>query len=128
MTTPTQERPQLQSKLGRRGQQGQQQRQYGQQPGYPGPAGAIELFSELSPQEFGPEIAKRWKAAEQVVNTVIQAVQQGLLSPVEGLQIVSCAAGSPFAYSAFHGISTPWNTADMAATLSRMVGAGSSST
>lgn len=78
----------------------------------------VQQFSELEPTEFRSEIDRRWKSAEQVKQLIVELVENEQMSPIDGLAQISCAVGTPFGYSQFHG--TP-QVADLYAALPQLL-------
>lgn len=74
----------------------------------------IERFQRVDAASFGEEIDRLWQAAEKVKETVVAAVEDGNIPPLNGLGMIACVTGQAFAYQQLHGQASP---ADMLAVL-----------
>ena len=67
----------------------------------------VERFSKLSPQDFEHELDRIWDGIQAVRDSVVEAVKDEKLTPIEGVSILSCTTGQLFGYQAFHGQPQP---------------------
>jgi hypothetical protein len=67
----------------------------------------VERFSKLSPQDFEHELDRIWDGIQVVRDSVVEAVKDEKLTPIEGVSILSCTTGQLFGYQAFHGQPQP---------------------
>ena len=63
----------------------------------------VQRFTDLDPVEFRDEVNKLWSAGRHVVDTVIEQVAEGALTPVQALGIIGCTTSQLYGYNAFHG-------------------------
>lgn len=69
--------------------------------------GVVERFSKVSTRDFETELERIWDGLQIVRESVVQAVQDEKLTPIEGISILACTTGQLFGYQAFHGQSQP---------------------
>jgi hypothetical protein len=67
----------------------------------------VERFSKLSPQDFEHELDRIWDGIQAIRDSVVEAVKDEKLTPIEGVSILSCTTGQLFGYQAFHGQPQP---------------------
>jgi hypothetical protein len=66
--------------------------------------GAYERFSEIAPEDFRAAIDEVWLAAAgKIKDTVAGLVEQNVITPVQGLGIMSCVSAQLLGYQEFHG-------------------------
>jgi hypothetical protein len=69
--------------------------------------GVVERFSKLSSQEFEHELERIWDGIDTVRESVVGAVKDEKLTPMEGISILACTTGQLLGYQAFHGQAQP---------------------
>ena len=67
----------------------------------------VERFSKISSQDFEPELERIWGGIEAVHQSVVEAVRDEKLTPIEGVSILACTTGQLLGYQAFHGQPQP---------------------
>jgi hypothetical protein len=67
----------------------------------------VERFSKVSSQEFEHELERIWDGIATVRESVVEAVRDDKLTPIEGISILACTTGQLFGYQAFHGQPQP---------------------
>jgi|SRR5262249_4338319 len=67
----------------------------------------VERFSNVSPRDFEHELERIWDGVQTVRDSVIEAVRDEKLTPIEGISILACTTGQLFGYQAFHGQPQP---------------------
>lgn len=67
----------------------------------------VEQYGKLSQAEFDREIENTWEALDTIKDQIKQLVQQGQMTPLQGVGILACTTGQLFGYQAFHGHTTP---------------------
>jgi hypothetical protein len=67
----------------------------------------VERFSKVSSQNFEHELERIWDGIEIVRESVVHAVQEDKLTPLEGVSILACTTGQLLGYQAFHGQPQP---------------------
>jgi hypothetical protein len=67
----------------------------------------VERFSKTSSQDFESELERIWSGIDAVHQTVVEAVRDEKLTPIEGVSILACATGQLLGYQAFHGQPQP---------------------
>ena len=63
----------------------------------------IERFSKVSSRDFEHELERIWGGIETVRESVVEAVRDDKLTPIEGVSILACTTGQLLGYQAFHG-------------------------
>jgi hypothetical protein len=63
----------------------------------------IERFSKVSSRDFEHELDRVWGGIEAVRESVVEAVREDKLTPIEGVSILACTTGQLLGYQAFHG-------------------------
>jgi hypothetical protein len=66
-----------------------------------------ERFSKLSSQDFEHELERIWGGIDAVRESVVEAVRDEKLTPIEGVSILACTTGQLLGYQAFHGQPQP---------------------
>jgi hypothetical protein len=59
-------------------------------------------YATMEREDFGPEIDRAWKAAQDVVGVIKEHVEASNLRPIDGIKVISCLTGSLFGYEDFH--------------------------
>jgi hypothetical protein len=67
----------------------------------------IERFSKVSSRDFESELDRIWDGIEVVRGSVLEAVRDDKLTPIEGISILACTTGQLLGYQAFHGQPQP---------------------
>jgi hypothetical protein len=67
----------------------------------------IERFAKLSSRDFEHELERIWDGIETVRESVVEAVRDEKLTPIEGVSILACTTGQLLGYQAFHGQPQP---------------------
>ena len=67
----------------------------------------VERFSKVSSRDFEPELDRIWDGIQLVRESVVHAVQDDKLTPIEGISILACTTGQLLGYQAFHGQPQP---------------------
>jgi hypothetical protein len=67
----------------------------------------VERFSKVSSQDFEHELERIWDGVQTVRESVVEAVRDEKLTPIEGISILACTTGQLFGYQAFHGQPQP---------------------
>jgi hypothetical protein len=67
----------------------------------------VERFSNVSSREFEHELERIWDGITIVRESVVEAVQEEKLTPIEGVSILACTTGQLLGYQAFHGQPQP---------------------
>ncbi len=67
----------------------------------------VERFSKISSQDFEQELERIWGGIEAVHQSVVEAVRDEKLTPIEGVSILACTTGQLLGYQAFHGQPQP---------------------
>lgn len=67
----------------------------------------VERFSKVSPRDFEHELERIWDGIQTVRDSVVEAVRDEKLTPIEGISILACTTGQLFGYQAFHGQPQP---------------------
>ena len=64
----------------------------------------VERFSKVSsPGDFEHELERIWDGITTVRKSVVAAVREEKLTPIEGVSILACTTGQLLGYQAFHG-------------------------
>jgi hypothetical protein len=63
----------------------------------------VERFSKVSSRDFEHELDRIWDGIATVRESVVEAVRDDKLTPIEGISILSCTTGQLLGYQAFHG-------------------------
>jgi hypothetical protein len=63
----------------------------------------VERFSKVSSRDFEHELERIWGGIETVRESVVEAVRDEKLTPIEGVSILACTTGQLLGYQAFHG-------------------------
>jgi hypothetical protein len=63
----------------------------------------VQRFSKVSSRDFEHELERIWDGIEAVKDSVVEAVKEDKLTPIEGVSILSCTTGQLLGYQAFHG-------------------------
>ena len=58
----------------------------------------VERFSKISSQDFEPELERIWGGIEAVHQSVVEAVRDEKLTPIEGVSILACTTGQLLGY------------------------------
>jgi hypothetical protein len=66
-----------------------------------------ERFSKVSSRDFEHELERIWDGIEVVRESVVEAVRDDKLTPIEGVSILACTTGQLLGYQAFHGHPQP---------------------
>lgn len=75
-----------------------------------------ERFSGLDGTEFREQILELWDSGRKIVDTVIDQVENGPVTPLQGLGVIGCVTSQLYGYNAFHGEPS---SADMLTALSQ---------
>jgi hypothetical protein len=67
----------------------------------------IERFSKVSSRDFEHELERIWGGIDAVRESVVEAVREEKLTPIEGVSILACTTGQLLGYQAFHGQAQP---------------------
>jgi hypothetical protein len=67
----------------------------------------VERFSKVSSGEFEHELERIWDGIATVRESVVEAVRDEKLTPIEGISILACTTGQLLGYQAFHGQTQP---------------------
>ena len=67
----------------------------------------VERFSKVSSGDFEHELERIWDGISIVRKSVVGAVREGKLTPIEGVSILACTTGQLLGYQAFHGQPQP---------------------
>lgn len=67
----------------------------------------IERFSKLPARDFEHELDRIWDGIQTVRESVVEAVRDEKLTPMEGVSILACTTGQLLGYQAFHGQAQP---------------------
>jgi hypothetical protein len=67
----------------------------------------VERFSEVSSGDFERELERIWDGIATVRESVVEAVREEKLTPIEGVSILACTTGHLLGYPAFHGQPQP---------------------
>jgi hypothetical protein len=67
----------------------------------------VERFSKVSSGDFEHELERIWAGIEAVHQSVVEAVRDEKLTPIEGVSILACTTGQLLGYQAFHGQPQP---------------------
>jgi hypothetical protein len=67
----------------------------------------VERFSKVSSRDFEGELDRIWGGIEAVRESVVEAVRDDKLTPIEGVSILACTTGQLLGYQAFHGQTQP---------------------
>jgi hypothetical protein len=67
----------------------------------------VERFTKLSSRDFEGELERIWDGIETVRESVVGAVRDEKLTPIEGISILACTTGQVLGYQAFHGQTQP---------------------
>jgi hypothetical protein len=67
----------------------------------------VERFSKVSSQDFEHELERIWDGIATVRESVVEAVRDDKLTPIEGISILACTTGQLLGYQAFHGQPQP---------------------
>ena len=67
----------------------------------------VERFSKVSTGDFEHELDRIWDGIQVVRESVIEAVKEDKLTPIEGVSILACTTGQLLGYQAFHGQPQP---------------------
>lgn len=62
-----------------------------------------ERFSKVSSRDFEHELERIWGGIDAVRESVVEAVKEEKLTPIEGVSILACTTGQLLGYQAFHG-------------------------
>jgi hypothetical protein len=63
----------------------------------------VERFSKVSSGDFEHELERIWDGIATVRESVVEAVREEKLTPIEGVSILACTTGQLLGYQAFHG-------------------------
>jgi hypothetical protein len=63
----------------------------------------VERFSKVSSRDFEDELERIWDGITTVRESVVEAVREEKLTPIEGVSILACTTGQLLGYQAFHG-------------------------
>jgi hypothetical protein len=63
----------------------------------------VERFSKLSSRDFEHELERIWDGIATVRESVVEAVRDEKLTPIEAISILACTTGQLLGYQAFHG-------------------------
>ena len=66
-----------------------------------------ERFSKVSSRDFEHELERIWDGIDAVRDSVVEAVKDEKLTPIEGVSILACTTGQLLGYQAFHGQPQP---------------------
>jgi hypothetical protein len=67
----------------------------------------VERFSKVSSRDFEHELERIWGGIEAIRESVVDAVREDKLTPIEGVSILACTTGQLLGYQAFHGQPQP---------------------
>jgi hypothetical protein len=67
----------------------------------------VERVSKVSARDFEHELERIWGGIEAVRESVVDAVRDEKLTPIEGVSILACTTGQLLGYQAFHGQPQP---------------------
>lgn len=67
----------------------------------------VERFSKVSSRDFEHELERIWDGIATVRESVVEAVRDEKLTPIEGISILACTTGQLLGYQAFHGQPQP---------------------
>jgi hypothetical protein len=67
----------------------------------------VERFSKVSSRDFEHELDRIWDGIATVRDSVVEAVREEKLTPIEGVSILACTTGQLLGYQAFHGQTQP---------------------
>jgi hypothetical protein len=67
----------------------------------------VERFSKVSSRDFEHELERIWDGIATVRESVVEAVRDDKLTPIEGISILACTTGQLLGYQAFHGQPQP---------------------
>ena len=67
----------------------------------------VERFWKVSSGDFEHELERIWDGIEAVRESVVEAVRDDKLTPIEGISILACTTGQLLGYQAFHGQPQP---------------------
>jgi hypothetical protein len=67
----------------------------------------VERFSKVSTRDFEHELDRIWDGIQTIRESVVEAVQDEKLTPIEGISVLACTTGQLFGYQAFHGQPQP---------------------
>ena len=67
----------------------------------------VERFSKVSSRDFEHELERIWDGIATVRESVVEAVRDDKLTPIEGISILACTTGQLLGYQAFHGQTQP---------------------
>jgi len=67
----------------------------------------VERFSKVSSGDFEHELERIWDGIQIVRESVVEAVKEEKLTPIEGVSILACTTGQLLGYQAFHGQTQP---------------------
>jgi hypothetical protein len=68
----------------------------------------VERFSKVSSgEDFEHELERIWDGIATVRESVVEAVREEKLTPIEGVSILACTTGQLLGYQAFHGQPQP---------------------
>jgi hypothetical protein len=67
----------------------------------------VERFSKVSTGDFEHELERIWDGIQAVRESVVEAVRDEKLTPIEGISILACTTGQLLGYQAFHGQPQP---------------------
>lgn len=63
----------------------------------------VEKFQNLSNSEFHAEVDELQRSQQRVVDTVKSLIEEDMITPLQGVGIIGCAASQLFGVQAFHG-------------------------
>ena len=67
----------------------------------------VERFSKVSSGDFEHELELIWDGIQTVRASVVEAVRDEKMTPIEGVSILACTTGQLLGYQAFHGQPQP---------------------
>jgi len=67
----------------------------------------VERFSKVSSRDFEHELERIWDGIATVRESVVEAVRDEKLTPIEAVSILACTTGQLLGYQAFHGQPQP---------------------
>jgi hypothetical protein len=67
----------------------------------------VERFAKVSSTDFEHELDRIWDGIATVRESVVEAVRDNKLTPIEGISILACTTGQLLGYQAFHGQPQP---------------------
>jgi hypothetical protein len=67
----------------------------------------VERFSMVSSGDFEHELERIWDGIQTVRASVVEAVRDEKMTPIEGVSILACTTGQLLGYQAFHGQPQP---------------------